>query len=71
MPPLITSLAQISADTAVGESRVQDIGGDMRLDESFNLASKLADFRQILIKISPIIQQGKIKSKVKLLSLVR
>ena len=40
------TLAQISADTAVGESRVQDIGGElMRLDESFNLASKLADFR--------------------------
>ncbi|OAU95823.1 chromosome segregation protein SMC [Moraxella catarrhalis] len=40
------ALAQISADTAVGESRVQDIGGElMRLDESFNLASKLADFR--------------------------
>ena len=40
------TLAKISADTAVGESRVQDIGGElMRLDESFNLASKLADFR--------------------------
>lgn len=40
------ALAKISADTAVGESRVQDIGGElMRLDESFNLASKLADFR--------------------------
>ena len=40
------ALAQISADAAVGESRVQDIGGElMRLDESFNLASKLAGFR--------------------------
>ncbi|RKM36546.1 chromosome segregation protein SMC [Moraxella catarrhalis] len=40
------TLAKISADTAVGESRVQDIGSElMRLDESFNLASKLADFR--------------------------
>lgn len=38
--------AQITADAAVGESRVQDLGDELvRLDDKFNLAATLADFR--------------------------
>ncbi|MFA9486585.1 MULTISPECIES: chromosome segregation protein SMC [unclassified Moraxella] len=38
--------AQITADTAVGESRLADLGDEMvRLDEKFNLPATVADFR--------------------------
>ncbi|MDO4441278.1 MAG: chromosome segregation protein SMC [Moraxella sp.] len=38
--------AQITADTAVGESRLNDLGDEMRrIDEKFNLPATLADFR--------------------------
>ncbi|MFB6348086.1 chromosome segregation protein SMC [Moraxella sp. ZJ142] len=38
--------AQISADAAVGESRLQDLGDELlRLDTAFNLPAMLADFR--------------------------
>ncbi|NSM10737.1 chromosome segregation protein SMC [Moraxella bovoculi] len=41
-----TEAAQITADTAVGESRLIDLGDEMmRIDEGFNLPSMLADFR--------------------------
>lgn len=41
-----TEAAQITADTAVGESRLNDLGDEMmRIDEGFNLPSALADFR--------------------------
>lgn len=41
-----TQSTQLTADTAVGESRLQDIGDElMRLDEKFNLPATLADFR--------------------------
>ncbi|WFF38174.1 chromosome segregation protein SMC [Moraxella nasibovis] len=37
--------AQLTADTAVGESRLSDLGDEMmRLDEGFNLPATLADF---------------------------
>lgn len=38
--------AQISADAAVGESRMQDLGDELlRFDDSFNLPATLAEFR--------------------------
>ena len=38
--------AQISADVAVGESRMQDLGDELlRFDEAFNLPATLAEFR--------------------------
>lgn len=38
--------AQLTAETAVGESRLQDLGDELvRLDEKFNLPATLADFR--------------------------
>lgn len=41
-----TEVAQIAADTAVGESRLNDLSEEMvRIDKTFNLPSTLADFR--------------------------
>lgn len=41
-----TAAAQVSADTAVGESRLQDLADELtRFDEAFNLPAMLADFR--------------------------
>lgn len=59
--------AQLAADTAVGESRLQDLAAEMLgMDKDFNLASTLVDFRHKpdLQFVDNVAQREAVKEKI-------